>query len=180
MYFAIGKRLIGNKGEALLAIFLTLILQGMASTYVNASVGNGTKIEFSGRLFETSACRLNGGKSIEVDFGRMNVTQIDGVNFAVIKVLPFECDPNGAASVRVLISAAASVRHNVVKTNKENLGIAFYDILNGNDIPLNQFIDIDLGFGHLALRMTPVKEKSTSPLRDGGFLANVIIITQYN
>lgn len=170
------------KWGLLLVMLLILIPQGTVSAYANADVGNGTRIEFSGRLFETSVCRINGGKELDVDFGRINVKQINGIEYSVIKVLPFACDPNGAPSVKVLIAAANPSEKwaNVIKTSSNNLGIAFYDAFNATEIPIGKLIDIDLAMGFLLLRMVPVKESFNVSLKNGDFTASALIVTVYN
>ncbi len=176
MRSAIGKRPACGWWLLMLAMLPMMVPLGVA---YSASGGGGTKVEFSGRVFDPPPCKINGDQTIDIAFGSMGIKHVDGNNYAVTKTLSITCDPNTLAPIQLQVQGAKLTGANVLQTSTGNLGIALYDAGKDEAIPLNQYFDVDRT-SRFQLQAIPVKDDDAKPLADGAFTANATIISRYN
>ncbi|CAM4278278.1 fimbrial protein [Serratia silvae] len=158
--------------KSLLAIPLFLVL---CVSQVQAD--GGTAMNFKGRIFEP-ACKFNGGKAIDVNFGKVGIKKVDGVKYSQFTVVDLNCKESPGKKLRLQLQGEAiGGVGNILTTNIANLGIALQDA-NGRPIALNHFFDAvdQKTFIFIAV---PVKRDTTIPLGTGQFNAVATLVSSY-
>lgn len=158
--------------KALIAVALPLAL---AALPLHADVG--TKINFKGNLFQP-ACELNGGKTIDIDFGKVGIKKVDGVKYAQTTTVNLNCRASEGKKLMLQIQGnTLSGRGDVVTTDTGNLGIAFQDG-KGAPLFLNRFFEIqnDTAFSFIVV---PIKKDLGQPLGTGQFSAIATLVSSY-
>lgn len=87
-----------------------------------------TEIRISGTVQAGSGCVINNNQPITVEFGRINVDEVNGFNY--LQPVPFtmNCGDIPSNSMRIQITGTISGFHpSLLATTIANLGIAFYD-----------------------------------------------------
>jgi type 1 fimbria pilin len=137
----------------------------------------GTAMNFKGRIFEP-ACEFNGGKTIDVNFGKVGIKKVDGVKYSQFTVVNLNCKESLGKKLRLQLQGEATVGGgNILTTNIANLGIAIQDA-NGGPIFLNRFFDAvdQKTFSFIAV---PVKKDTAIPLGTGQFNAVATLVSSY-
>lgn len=137
----------------------------------------GTAMNFKGRIFEP-ACEFNGGKTIDVDFGKVGNKKVDGVKYSQLTVVNLNCKESVGKKLQLRLQGeAAGGVGNILTTNIANLGIAIQDA-NGGPIVLNRFFDAvdQKTFSFIAV---PVKKDTAIPLGTGQFSAVATLVSSY-
>ncbi|AYO39782.1 fimbrial protein [Serratia sp. P2ACOL2] len=100
-------------------------------------------MRFRGELIELPPCVINGGEQIEVNFGRIGVGKVDGVNYMQTVDYRLECAPGsgGSGLGLTLISTNSPRGQDIMVTNLMGLGLRM--TLNGKPLNLNQRVLID-------------------------------------
>ncbi|HDG9775440.1 TPA: fimbrial protein [Raoultella planticola] len=121
-------------------------------------------------------CVINGDQPIEVDFGEVLTTRVDGYNY--MREVPYSVQCTGATSNDMVLQIqgmGAGFGINVLDTNKDNLGIALLN--NGSPQRLNS--DIKFTYPHLpVLKVVPIKSPN-STLKAGAFSAGATMKVGY-
>jgi type 1 fimbria pilin len=126
-------------------------------------------------------CVINGGQTIEVDFGNDVVTkQVDGRNYR--RPIPYtvQCTGNTTNAMTLQMQgngAGTGFQLNALRTNNPDLGIALYSDNGNNPLQLNNPIQ----FTYPAiptLSAAPVK-RSGGTLKAGTFSAGATIKVEY-
>ncbi|TQC70245.1 fimbrial protein [Pantoea dispersa] len=109
---------------------LTLMLAALNATgplFSHAETAS-TEIRISGTVQAGSGCVINNNQPITVEFGRVNIDEINGFNY--LQPVPFtmNCNEIPSNSMRIQVTGTISSFHpSLLATTKANLGIAFYD-----------------------------------------------------
>lgn len=147
------------------------------SSLYAVDLGFGTPINFTGRLFEPG-CEFNGGKRIDINFGKVGIKKVDGVKYTQTHVISMNCKRSiGKKLVIQLQGDTLPGKNSIVPTSAPNLGISFKDG-SGNPLQFNKFFDAknDTTF---TLVVTPVKKDVTQPLEAGHFTAVATLVSTY-
>ncbi|HIE0647013.1 TPA: fimbrial protein [Serratia marcescens] len=139
--------------------------------------GMGTEMNFKGFLFEP-ACEFNGGKTIDIDFGKVGIFKVDGVKYARTTTVGLNCRPSEGKKLMLQIQGdVVNGTNNVLATNAPNLGIAFRDS-QGAPLAFNRFFDAhsDTTFSFISV---PVKKDAGQPLDTGEFSAVATLVSSY-
>jgi type 1 fimbria pilin len=142
-----------------------------------AQADGGTAMNFKGRIFEP-ACEFNGGKTIDVNFGRVGIKKVDGVKYSQLTVVNLNCRESLGKKLRLQLQGEAiGGVGNILTTNMANLGIALQDA-NGRPIVLNHFFDApdQKTFSFIAV---PVKKDAAIPLGTGQFHTVATLVSSY-
>lgn len=137
----------------------------------------GTKINFSGRVFEPG-CQFNNGKDIDIDFKKIGIKNIDGVNYTKTINVDIVCKKSIGKKLYFQIQGDIFLdKKDTVITNKDNLGISFKD-LSGNPINLNTFYEAteESKYGFMVV---PVKGNPLESLIPGNFTAVATLVSTY-
>jgi type 1 fimbria pilin len=137
----------------------------------------GTAMNFKGRIFEP-ACEFNGGKTIDVNFGKVGIKKVDGVKYSQLTVVNLNCKASLGKKLRLQLQGEViGGVGNILTTNIANLGIAIQDA-NGGPIVLNRFFDAvdQTTFSFIAV---PVKKDTAIPLGTGQFNAVATLVSSY-
>lgn len=131
-------------------------------------------MSFHGRLIEQAPCTVNNGENMQVEFGDIQVREVNGINHDKSLYVPLKCD--GSVSIMLThLGAATSFNSAAVQTNIADFGIQLseYYTQNGMAFPMvvGEKVLIFDGSGQpagLNLGAVPVK-KSGVELKTGVF-----------
>ncbi|WP_417879774.1 fimbrial protein [Vibrio sp.] len=105
-------------------------------------------ITISGEIY-IPPCSINNDTSISVDFGKVVISSIDGVNNAKTTTVPIKCpNSNGLPFVKISGPQDVSISENILKTNIPSLGIALYMGSNVDSSAMLLFGSGDNGYGN--------------------------------
>ena len=133
---------------------------------------------FRGTLNEPPPCSVNNGEIIEVNFQRVGIGKVDGINYRQVVNYRIGCAMGiGAPQVTLAVSGnRTTFDQAAVKTTKEHLGIRL--LYNGQPFILDKPILVDPK--HLPLlEVVPVKEPGAGALIEGAFEATATLQAQY-
>ncbi|MBU9828525.1 fimbrial protein [Rahnella sp. FC061912-K] len=154
-----------------------VLLCGLQVVLPHIAVGANTAIiTVKVTVVAPPPCVINGDQPIEVDFGEVVTTRVDGYNY--MREVPYSVQCGGASSndmVMQIQGIGAAFGTNVLDTNQDNLGIALLN--NGEPLPLNS--DIKFTYPSLpVLKAVPVKSPN-STLTAGVFSAGATMKVDY-
>lgn len=128
-------------------------------------------------VVERPDCVINGNKPIEVDFGQVVVTDIDGTNYRTPIAYGLECKGVGKKNLALSLSGtAAGFDASALRTSVEGLGIRLY--ANDKQLKVNSGT---VAFKYEAkpeLAAVPVKKKDAE-LQGGEFSAGATLKVEY-
>ncbi len=137
----------------------------------------GTEMNFKGRIFEP-ACEFNGGKTIDVDFGKVGIKKVDGVKYAQVTAVTLNCKESVGKKLRLQLQGEAiGGLGNILTTNVDNLGVAIQDT-NGRPLVLNRFFDA-VNLKTFSFIAVPIKKDAAIPLGTGQFNAVATLVSSY-
>ncbi|HIE1345156.1 TPA: fimbrial protein [Serratia marcescens] len=84
--------------------------------------GLADNMSFHGTLIEQAPCEVNNGKDMQIEFGDIQVRDVDGVNHAQFFTLPLVCEGRPVIML-THIGAVTSFNKSAVQTNVANFGI---------------------------------------------------------
>lgn len=127
----------------------------------------------------TKTCNVNNNENITVDFGLMNVTDIDGVNYEQDIIYTLTCDDNASIDNPALklqfSGVGASFNSDLLSTSERYLGIRLKQ--RGLNLPMNSWINFTYNDQP---NITAVPEKSgDGGLNDGDFSASATFSVEY-
>ncbi|MCW6016555.1 fimbrial protein [Serratia marcescens] len=141
-----------------------------------AQVQAATTIKVTVTIVAPPPCVINNNNLIEVNFGNdVMTTRIDGSYKKQPVVYSVECKnaPNNAMKLQV--QGTAGFDSEVLKTNKDGLGVAL--LRNGNRQPINTWINFT--YPNLpTLEAVPVKQAGAT-LSGGAFSAGATMKVEY-
>lgn len=149
---------------------LALCTMGLCSTA-------SANLTFSGTLNEPPPCTIDGGNTIEVDFGDIGVKKVDGVQHRKGVGYTISCGPDALPwQLKLSVNGTPTTYDNAaVQTNVPALGIRVYQ----NNVPfqLNTPLDITLP-SPPTLEVVPVKQPG-STLAPARFAAVATLLAEY-
>lgn len=127
----------------------------------------------------TKTCDVNNNKDIEVNFGLMNVTDIDGVKYAQDVIYTLDCDVNASTDNPALklqfSGVGASFNSELLSTSEQYLGIRLKQ--RGINLPMNTWVSFTYN-DQPTITAVPVKFGSAG-LDDGDFSASATFSVEY-
>lgn len=123
-----------------------------------------------------SPCKINGGKSIKVEFDTaIDTARIDGNNY--LKVIPYtifcpDVQYNTGMKIKMV---GEDVGKGVLKTSVDGLGLQLK--VSGDKMPVNEWVNFAYGFRPL-LQAVPVRT-SSDKLVGGDFEATASMLVDY-
>ncbi|MGQ8776655.1 fimbrial protein [Serratia sp. NA_112.1] len=120
-------------------------------------------------------CTINAGKPIEVDFGEVMTTQVDGNNYRTRVNYTLKCNSSPWVKLQVKGTGAA-FDTKLLQTTKAGLGIQMQ--LGSNLLPVNSWRNFYGGFKEPDLWVVPVKQSGVT-LSGGEFTAGATMLVDY-
>lgn len=155
----------------LVALFATLFC---VPTVVMA--GRTATVTVKVTVVEIPPCTINGNKVIEVDFGDVIVSKIDGHNYMKTVDYSLECSGQPTNAMKLAIQGIpSSFDKTALKTNVEGFGIAMR--VNGLPLPINSALNFVYP-NKPALQAVPVKNTGID-LSGGEFSAGATLKVIY-
>lgn len=146
---------------------MTLVLVHMIF-FPGAALAFETEASFKGTLIEGPTCVLNDNQPIEVDFGDVVITKVNGVDYRETVPYTVVCEEGAEKAMKLRVQGTgAPFDDKVLGTDKDGLGIEM--TINGSQLPLNGWINFTYP-AMPALMAAPVKDPDIS-LKAGKFIA---------
>lgn len=127
----------------------------------------------------TKTCSVNNDQDIVVDFGLMNVTDIDGARYEQDIIYTLTCDANAAVDnppLKLQFSGVgASFNSDLLSTSERYLGIRLKG--RGIEMPINTWVPFNYN-DQPAISAVPVKA-GNGGLDDGDFSASATFSVEY-
>ncbi|PNU37053.1 fimbrial protein [Serratia marcescens] len=121
-------------------------------------------------------CTINDDKPIEVNFGEVMTTRVDGENYRMPVNYSLSCSGATSNAMKLQIKGTgAAFDGNVLRTDKTGLGIAL--LRDGNKLPLNGWTNFSYP-DKPALWAVPVKQSGVT-LSGGEFTAGATLSVAY-
>ncbi|MBG2875727.1 fimbrial protein [Proteus alimentorum] len=174
-----------NTSKAVLILLMTtftgvLSSAAVANTPPTARAGSSIPgivyVYISGNVIAPPPCVINGGKTIEVDFGEVMSTRIDGVNYKKPITYSAECRKMPTNTMKVSISGnGTGFDSNALTTNITGLGVR---ILYQNKL-LRLGQEVNFTYPNFPqFEAIPVRDYSAS-LTGGDFYATATLRVEY-
>ncbi|ALL40496.1 exotoxin (plasmid) [Serratia marcescens] len=163
-------------GRATLPMWQQRIGLALAALCVSAPMVTGATTLTVKVTVLSPPCVINDGHPIQVDFGDVMTTRVDGSNYRMPVNYALECKGQSSSKLKLQIQGAgAGFDEKLLRTSTDGLGIA---ILNGdNRLPLNQWLKFTYP-NKPVLGAVPVKSTS-SLLQAGEFTASATMVVDY-
>lgn len=123
-------------------------------------------------------CTINSGQVVDVDFGNVSTTKLDGNHYSIIKDLKLACSSgdfeSGLSTVLAEFSGGSSkFNSNYFLTDNEGIGISLREKDGGLISPQDiKKIALTNGIGVYPITINPVSDSTTS---QGDFNASIIV-----
>jgi type 1 fimbria pilin len=121
-------------------------------------------MSFHGRLIELAPCEVNNNEDMQIEFGDIQIREIDGVNHSQIIALSLVCE-GGSSIMLTHIGTATAFNKAAVQTNVADFGIQLteYHSQGGLGVPLNIGVQVKAhentaGAKNILLSAVPVKK----------------------
>lgn len=162
-----------------LASGLCLLLLSSLTNCFAAQTGDQVSYDFKGTFVLSTPCTVNDDEVINVNFGNVGVTHVDGIAFS--QPIPYTVNCHGAVDnspLKLTISGTAeNFDEAAVTTSAEGLGIQIQ--ANGIPLKLNQPLSTTLGaISSLKLTAVPVKDP-LKELTEQPFTATATLTADY-
>jgi type 1 fimbria pilin len=136
-----------------------------------------TKASFSGTLIEAPSCVLNEGKSIVIDYGDVDITQIDGVNYSMPVDYTLTCESGAEKAMRFLVKGDFyPYNRTLLKTSNDNLAIGFKN--NNELIPIND-VWINFTYPDNPVLTAVLRKRKGVELTTGRFDASATLMVDF-
>lgn len=166
------------------AKFVGLSLLSLLSLLCSQSA-QSVEVNFTGTLIDNPPCTVNNAEAMDVPFGEVGITKIDGVNYAQSFTLTLNCEASlgGLTSLYLDYTGmpANSFDKDALQASREGLGIRLYRSSDSALFPIDSGYEILLDGGStttLDLYAVPVKAAGAN-LLEGDFTATATFELQY-
>lgn len=164
---------------ALLLAAASMLTAGLLQTARAAQTGDSMSVNFRGEFVMVTACTVNNDQVIDVAFGQVGVSKVNGTNYR--QPIPYTVDCKGAADSSPLSltmsGTAAGYDDAAVTTSADGLGIRIE--ANGQPLTLNAPLETTLGaLPSLKLTAVPVQDPIKT-LAEGTFSATATLTASY-
>jgi len=133
-------------------------------------------MKFHGTLVKAPDCHINNDQTIEVSFGNVGVSKIDGVNYAQKIEYTLTCDGENDENLYLSVTGTGVTWDNAaVKSSADNMAIEIQQ--DGSPFVLGKPVRADLA-ALPALSAVPVRD-GAKPLTAGDFTAGATLIAFY-
>ncbi|HCM9091640.1 TPA: fimbrial protein [Enterobacter kobei] len=159
-------------------IFQWLLFFGfLGYAMISQSAGN-VAMNFKGTLVVPPPCTINGDKPIEVQFGMVETTKINGSSYKQI-TLPYSlsCTEATSTSLRLQIKGDTGYSVDYLQTSVPDLAISIKNMQTQTLIKPNAWVNFE-STNPIKLVATPVK-KSGAILGAGDFTATATMMVDY-
>ncbi|WP_426766910.1 fimbrial protein [Erwinia aphidicola] len=123
---------------------LRWLLTGLSAGWISLAVAGyeSRTITISMTVLEPPPCTINGGKTIEVDFGEVIADDLDGIQFARAVNIDLSCRGQSKNQLRLQFQGTPDkAMANYLQTNREGLAIKFSR--SGQLLPLNSWLNFN-------------------------------------
>lgn len=157
---------------------ILVLAGGMPLSTLQAAAENMT---FHGTLIETTPCIINGGESVEIDFGEVGVSKVDGQNYAQTFTVRYECEGVSTDKVLRYLGTATTFDTAAVQSNIPEFGIQLQHRIDGVSTPfaVGSTLAIPSHRGASQFIATPVKNAAGAELQEGAFTAAATLQLEY-
>ncbi|WP_233069817.1 fimbrial protein [Serratia ureilytica] len=161
-----------NFGLFLLSSFISSVFCIFTMSLANAD----SLITISGSVMAPPACTINGNEMLSISFGNDLLTKnIDGNTYSQRVNYTYDCDKSHAW-LKLKIDGVPFINTDALKTNKNDLGIAFR--ADGSLLRIGQSL-VFSSDSPPVIMATPVK-RSGSTLTGGPFFAGATLSIEFN
>lgn len=174
-----------NTSKAVLIFILATFTGGLSSTAVASQPARAAAkdlipgivyINITGNVIAPPPCVINGGKMIEVDFGEVMSTRIDGVSYKKPIQYSATCEKMPTNAMKVSITGnATGFDNNALLTNITGLGVRI--LYQGKLLNLGKTVDFTYP-NFPVLEAIPVRDQAET-LVGGDFVANATLRVEY-
>ncbi|WP_272682510.1 fimbrial protein [Providencia sp. PROV120] len=169
-------------GVSIMRIFDWRIIFFVGALLSISCIGSAVSVEFHGSLIDNPPCNV-GGQPIDIQFGDIGVSNVDGQNYLKNFSIDFECGDSLGDDVQLYIEyggVVAPFDSKALQTNTRGLGIRL-STQQGELIPPQSGMQITASSGDSAtifLSAVPVKDPNVI-LLEGPFEAVGTVEIQY-
>lgn len=158
---------------------LSCVLLFIIAGFTGVAEAGLTKAVLHGKVIAVP-CYINSKRSLDFDFGRVGIKQVDGISNVVTTDVPVTCDKNMNSNLLIKISGTElnASKTNVLKTNINNLGVALYDDRQNKELPLNTEWTID-NTQVFRIKAVLVKEDDNETLEAKPFTVTATMVAFY-
>ena len=159
-----------------LALML-VALNAAVPLYSHAETAS-TEIRISGTVQAGSGCVFNNNQSITVEFGRVNIDEIDGYNYLQPVPLNINCAEIPSNNMKLQITGTiSSFQPSLLATSRSSLALIFYDpddsLLRVNNTWYNfTYPDVP------KITVAPYKQRGAA-LAGGDFTATALLVIEF-
>lgn len=162
------------------SLVYTVLMMGVAyqSQAETLKVGDqGTKVAISATIIAPPPCKVNDNNKIEIDFEKVGVNRIDGINYKKKIDYQVSCeDPGEMRQLAMKVSgAAASFDAKLLKTTSTGLAIKFEN--ESGQISLNT--PVNFIYGQTPELYAVLVKDSTVKLTSGDFTSSATLKIDY-
>lgn len=162
--------------KAIISAALRYFMTGMVMVFPLASTASNMAILTVKVTVSAPTCTINNEKPLEVDFGTMLTTDVDGSNNQREVLYTVNCNGNPSNALKLQVQgAAAPFDSKLLNTNKDGLGIRWLRV--GGDLPVNTWLNFTYPTPP-RLWVVPVREAGTT-LTAGEFFASATMTVDY-
>lgn len=155
--------------SGLMCLLLLSSLPALAGSTANVTV----RVTINNPL----PCEINNGRPIEVDFGDVMTTRVNGSNYREPIEYTLVCAPEAENAMKLQIQGSgAEFDAELLRTSNPNLGIKLQGV--GGSFPLNSWMDFNYQDGKPGLWAVPVQKAGTT-LEAGEFTATATMKIEY-
>ena len=133
-------------------------------------------VTIRGVILAPPPCIINGGQKIDIDFGEVMSTRIDGTAYKMPVSYTIECDKMPSKAMKMSVEGnPASFDSQSLSTNIDGLGIAI--ILDGSKLPIGETVNFEYPNAP-QFSVVPVRDM-TKALKGGDFEATATLLIAY-
>ncbi|MBP8542494.1 fimbrial protein [Citrobacter sp. On2M] len=159
-----------------LGLWILIMPVSQAITSDNHLTGDTTNLRFYGVL-KRKPCHINGDSLINIDFGKVRIKKIDGLNYKQKIPYSITCEEySPELKLTLAINGASYFEKSVLTTTVDGLGLKL--LANGADFEMNKPVQINFDSGSLILEAVPV-QKPGATLPEKAFSATATLLAEY-
>lgn len=150
----------------------------LATCWISLAVAGSSQqtITVSMTVLDPPPCTINGGKAIEVDFGKVIADDLDDSDYSRAVNINLSCRGQVKNQLRLQIKGTpARDNKSYLQTNLTNMAIKFTS--NGKIVSVNDWLNFNWPYTH-ELRAAPVMSHA-NVLTGGAFSASATLYVEY-
>lgn len=140
------------------------------------SANNSSIVTIKVTVVAPPACEINGNQTIDVDFGDVKTTEVDGENHLRTVDYTLDCEGSTSNAMKMSITGTpTSFNSSALQTNVSDFGIALK--ANGKPLVINDWLNFTWP-DKPVLQAVPVK-RAGATLTGGAFSAGATMLVNY-